>query len=226
MHLSKWCGARTRRGSRCRSPAMPNGRCRMHGGLSPGAPKGNRNAFKHGRYAAEAIARRREIAELGREIAELVSAMKPLNTGRTFAFAFHNPTSKGVARSSRFSAARWRGRYGARAAAGDAGGRISQPPGARVGISWMRSAGVLPKPGTSRARTSRSNIAWRAIDSIGSRNWRPIWDADESKQHHQYVVHARGGGADCSWHGAANPNLQRQHQSRRHQLLLGPARPL
>jgi hypothetical protein len=41
MHLSKRCGARTRRGSRCRSPAMPNGRCRMHGGLSPGAPRGN-----------------------------------------------------------------------------------------------------------------------------------------------------------------------------------------
>jgi hypothetical protein len=25
----------------------------MHGGLSPGAPKGNKNAFKHGRYTAE-----------------------------------------------------------------------------------------------------------------------------------------------------------------------------
>ena len=36
----------------------------MHGGLSPGAPKGNKNAFKHGRYTAEAIARRRDIAEL------------------------------------------------------------------------------------------------------------------------------------------------------------------
>jgi uncharacterized protein YjcR len=71
MHLSPRCGARTRSGSRCQSPAMPNGRCRMHGGLSPGAPKGNRNAFKHGRYTAEAIARRREIAEL-------VSAMKAL----------------------------------------------------------------------------------------------------------------------------------------------------
>jgi hypothetical protein len=43
---------------------MRNGRCRMHGGLSPGAPKGNKNAFKHGRYTAEAIARRRDIAEL------------------------------------------------------------------------------------------------------------------------------------------------------------------
>ena len=40
------------------SPAMPNGRCRLHGGMSPGAPKGNMNAFKHGRYTAEAIANR------------------------------------------------------------------------------------------------------------------------------------------------------------------------
>jgi hypothetical protein len=34
----------------------------MHGGLSPGAPKGNKNAFKHGDYTAEAIAERRKIA--------------------------------------------------------------------------------------------------------------------------------------------------------------------
>jgi hypothetical protein len=64
MHLSRRCGARTRSGSQCQSPAMPNGRCRMHGGRSPGAPKGNRNAFKHGRYTAEAIASRREVAAL------------------------------------------------------------------------------------------------------------------------------------------------------------------
>jgi hypothetical protein len=38
---------------------MANGRCRMHGGPSPGAPKGNRNAFKNGRYTLEAIAHRR-----------------------------------------------------------------------------------------------------------------------------------------------------------------------
>jgi hypothetical protein len=48
MHLSRRCGVRTRNGSPCRSAAMPNGRCRMHGGMSPGAPKGNTNAFKHG----------------------------------------------------------------------------------------------------------------------------------------------------------------------------------
>jgi uncharacterized protein YjcR len=72
MHHSQRCGARTRSGSRCRSPAMPNGRCRMHGGLSPGAPKGNKNAFKHGLYTAEAIATRCEIAKLLRDAKVLV----------------------------------------------------------------------------------------------------------------------------------------------------------
>jgi glucans biosynthesis protein len=28
-------------------------RCRLHGGLSPGAPKSNRNAWKHGGYSAK-----------------------------------------------------------------------------------------------------------------------------------------------------------------------------
>jgi hypothetical protein len=35
----------------CRNGAMRNGRCRMHGGKATGAPKGNRNAFKHGNYS-------------------------------------------------------------------------------------------------------------------------------------------------------------------------------
>jgi hypothetical protein len=36
----------------------------MHGGTNPGAPEGNRNALKHGRYTAEAIALRRETSML------------------------------------------------------------------------------------------------------------------------------------------------------------------
>jgi hypothetical protein len=71
MHQSPRCGARTRRGSQCRSPAMPNGRCRMQGGPSPGAPKGNRNAFKHGHYTAKAIEDRRNIAALVRVMRDL-----------------------------------------------------------------------------------------------------------------------------------------------------------
>ena len=44
----------------CRSPAMTNGRCRMHGGASPGAPVGNTNAFKHGNPSSRSMAGRRE----------------------------------------------------------------------------------------------------------------------------------------------------------------------
>src|SRR4030081_358289 len=82
MHRASKCRARTRSGQSCQSPAMPNGRCRMHGGMSPGAPKGNKNAFKHGRYTAEEIANRREIAKLLRdaracEAGELGSSGEP-----------------------------------------------------------------------------------------------------------------------------------------------------
>ena len=68
MNLSQRCHARTRRATPCQSPAMANGKCRMHGGKSPGAPQGNRNAFKHGRYSAANIADRRHFADLLREI--------------------------------------------------------------------------------------------------------------------------------------------------------------
>lgn len=51
------CLARTRKGTECQSPAVKGKRrCRMHGGTNPGAPKGNRNAWKHGARAREALA--------------------------------------------------------------------------------------------------------------------------------------------------------------------------
>jgi hypothetical protein len=63
MHASPRCGARTRDGSDCNAPAMPNGRCRLHGGRSPGAPKGSKNGmYRHGRYTAEAIELHREMS--------------------------------------------------------------------------------------------------------------------------------------------------------------------
>lgn len=30
------CGAKTRKGGKCKRPAMPNGRCRTHGGIGTG----------------------------------------------------------------------------------------------------------------------------------------------------------------------------------------------
>jgi hypothetical protein len=63
--------ARTRRATACRAPAMPNGRCRLHGAKSTGPPKGNKNALKHGRYTTQPIARRRELRALLQGIKQL-----------------------------------------------------------------------------------------------------------------------------------------------------------
>jgi hypothetical protein len=46
---------------------MKNGRCRMHGGKATGAPKGNRNAWKHGHYSSAKKARRTQMRVLLRQ---------------------------------------------------------------------------------------------------------------------------------------------------------------
>ena len=50
------CGATTRRGTSCQSPAVRNKqRCRMHGGaIGSGAPVGSQNALKRGFNTYEA----------------------------------------------------------------------------------------------------------------------------------------------------------------------------
>ncbi len=69
------CGAKTRAGSPCLNPPEEGRRrCRLHGGAQgSGAPMGNKNAQKHGFYAAEAIARRRDARNLIKESRELMS---------------------------------------------------------------------------------------------------------------------------------------------------------
>ncbi len=46
------CGARTRSGEPCQTPAMENGRCRMHGGKASKTHKGNQHAVKFGIYGS------------------------------------------------------------------------------------------------------------------------------------------------------------------------------
>jgi hypothetical protein len=72
------CGAETRRNTLCRRPAMRNGRCRLHGGLStrPKTPEGRQRIrlalLKHGRYTKEAKQERLEWRELVRISRELL----------------------------------------------------------------------------------------------------------------------------------------------------------
>jgi hypothetical protein len=48
----------------------------MHGGASTGAPKGNANSLKHGRFTAEAIAERRMFAALVRDMKGVVKQIE------------------------------------------------------------------------------------------------------------------------------------------------------
>ena len=75
MLESPRCGAKTRSGQPCRSPAV-NGkkRCRMHGGAhGSGAPRGNKNALKHGMYTKKVLAEERQCRELVRQSRKLLS---------------------------------------------------------------------------------------------------------------------------------------------------------
>ena len=65
------CGAMTRSGSPCKSYGLSNGRCRMHGGTNPGAPKGNRNAWKHGLKSAESLRMRALLRAMQRDLQRL-----------------------------------------------------------------------------------------------------------------------------------------------------------
>ena len=74
MTSSPRCGAKTRRGTPCQAPAVSGKmRCRMHGGAKgSGAPKGNQNALKHGKFTKENLEFRKKVQELYREGKEML----------------------------------------------------------------------------------------------------------------------------------------------------------
>ena len=78
MLSSPRCGAKTRSGAPCRSPAVQSSkRCRMHGGgPGSGAPRDNKNALKNGAYTRKAIAKRRQIRDLLRESRLLIKQLE------------------------------------------------------------------------------------------------------------------------------------------------------
>lgn len=67
------CSAKTRRGTLCQTlPVTGRKRCRMHGGTNNGAPKGNQNALKHGRYTRAVLENRKKTTQLKRQFRELM----------------------------------------------------------------------------------------------------------------------------------------------------------
>jgi hypothetical protein len=75
------CGAKNRRGTPCQCPAMPNGRCRLHGGLSTGPrtkeglERMRQANTKHGFYSARSKQLRRESRAALRGIRDLLKAL-------------------------------------------------------------------------------------------------------------------------------------------------------
>ena len=78
------CGAKTRRsgGQPCWQPAMPNGRCRLHGGKSTGPrtasglERSRRANWKHGYYSAQAKAQRASARASRRKLQELIAELQ------------------------------------------------------------------------------------------------------------------------------------------------------
>lgn len=78
-HVNNLCGAKTRSGKPCKNHAMPNGRCRLHGGKSTGpkdrekqskSQQKNKNSEKHGLFSKY----------LPQETMDLVNNIESLNT--------------------------------------------------------------------------------------------------------------------------------------------------
>ncbi len=93
---SRLCGAKTRTGQPCQARAMPNGRCRMHGGASLAGPASP--AYRHGRYSrmmpkrlmdayeraandGDLLVLRDEVALVDARLAELLSHLDSGETG-------------------------------------------------------------------------------------------------------------------------------------------------
>ena len=78
MLASPRCCARTRSGTACLAPAVHGKtRCSMHGAAAgSGAPRGNRNARKHGLFGGVVVAERRRVQALLGETRKLLQEMK------------------------------------------------------------------------------------------------------------------------------------------------------
>jgi len=92
------CGARTRAGCSCRQPAMRNGRCRMHGGLSTGPrtaegrERCRRARLTHGGYSAHVRALRTAARSHQRRVRALAALMR----GRSAGHGVHRSISAGT----------------------------------------------------------------------------------------------------------------------------------
>jgi len=168
------CGARTRCGGACRQPAMPNGRCRLHGGLSTGprTPAGLarscRARWKHGARSAQARALLRDARLQSRR----TRALRARLTGSSAGHGVHRskapfpvgarsarPPSSTTAPSSSASHMNDPRARAERPYTNQSGGAVSAGHGVDRPISRPNTIGVHPR--SSAAKPSSS--AWHGV---------------------------------------------------------------
>src|SRR5262249_21268616 len=97
------CGARSKRtGKPCRAAAMPNGRCKVHGGKSTGprTPEGlersRRANWKHGHFSREAKAERSRVRAAILALRDLCDSIKAPAVPRSHTDTTPDHLSRGV----------------------------------------------------------------------------------------------------------------------------------
>lgn len=76
MQNAPRCGAETRKGTPCDSPAISGkARCRMHGGKGSGAPKGNCNALRQGLYSKDVLAREAKLRDIRQRLSATLASI-------------------------------------------------------------------------------------------------------------------------------------------------------
>src|SRR5215468_8677008 len=87
FQTARQCGAQTKSGKPCRSPATKKGRCRSHGGArGSGSPPGERNGqYRHGERTKAAIAEQQKFSALLKML-RAIGRPWQLENGRTSVF--------------------------------------------------------------------------------------------------------------------------------------------
>ena len=158
------CRAHTRSGGCCRQPAMKNGRCRMHGGLSTGPRTAEGRARcaaarrTHGFYSAEMVALRRAGAAHCRRMDALIASLRIRRTaGHGVLPQSLRNTTVGATPGGRPSGTRRGPPHGAAPTAATAGHGLLPPnPSNR-----KTASADTPPPSTATAAPSASSAAPR-----------------------------------------------------------------
>jgi hypothetical protein len=208
------CGAHTRSGGCCRQPAMKNGRCRMHGGLSTG-PRTTEGRARcaaarrtHGFYSAEMVALRRAGTAYCRRMDALFSSLKIRRTaGHGVLPRKSHKAAVGATPSGRPSGRRHGRPHGGVHTAAAAGhgllppklsnrttGRADTPPSSTTTAARSASSAPLRLRGESSNAHSTSTAGHGVLPPVSARSLDSVRSLGQPTIHQGFVQRTLLGG--------------------------------